>query len=107
MKTLKFALIAVILSFATMSFTTNDPGPYSTDQVKLSVQTTLRAAMQNHGLVIAMHAQIDKSFLQVDKHVPYTAVVRYNRVTFYISGSYDGWKSFFKASIGNNDPPQR
>ena len=107
MKTLKFALIALMLSFATMSFTTNDPGPFSTDPGQLAVKISLRAAMENHGLVIAMHSQLDRSFLQNDKLGVYTATVRYNKVTYFVSGSYNEWQVFFSVSIGNNDPPIR
>lgn len=107
MKTLKFVLIAAILSFGTMSFTIEDPGPFSTNQTQLAVNISLRAAMNNPGLVIAMHSQIDKSFLQLDQNGPYTALVYYNRVRYVISGSYDQWKAFFRVKIGTNDPPRR
>ena len=53
MKTTKFVLIAAILSFALMSFTTNDPGPFGSDPGTLANKMTLRAAMQNFDLVKA------------------------------------------------------
>ena len=105
MKTTKFVLIAAILSFALMSFTTNDPGPFGSDLNSGAVEISLQAAMQNAGLVKAMHLQIDRSFLQDDQAGLYIAYVKYNRRTYGISGSHAEWTRFFSSAIGNNDPP--
>ena len=107
MKTTKFVLIAAILSFALMSFTTNEPVSLSADPGTLANKMALRTAMQNFDLVKAMHEQIDQSFLQVDQPGPYVARVKYKRVTYAIYGSLDEWKRFFSVAIGNNDPPIR
>jgi hypothetical protein len=105
MKTLKFVLIAAILSLGTMSFTIEDPGPFSSAPDQLAVKISLRAAMQNHGLVVAMHSQLDRSFLQSDQNGPYMVQVNYKRVSYFVFGSYEEWRAFFSVSIGNNDPP--
>ena len=105
MKTTKFVLIAAILSFALMSFTTNEPCPFGADPGSAAVEISLRAAIHDAGLVRAMHAQIDKSFLQNDQPGPYVAFVKYNRRTYGISGTHAEWTRFFSVGIGYNDPP--
>ena len=96
MKTTKFVLIAAILTFALTSFTTYEPCPQSSDlySVISAVEMSLEAATQDAGLVKAMHAQIDKKFLQ-DDHQVYIAYVKYNRITYGISGTYAEWIRFF------------
>ena len=106
MKTTKFVLIAAILSFALMSFTTNEPCPFGSDPGSVAVKMSLRTAMQNPGLVLAMHAQIDRSILQGNDLKSYVAHVRYNRVSYTIYGSRAQWQDFFSVYIGNNDPPE-
>ena len=56
---------------------------------------SLQAAIQDDGLVRAMHAQIDIRFLEDDHPGLYVAFVKYNRVTFGISGTHAEWSRFF------------
>jgi hypothetical protein len=92
MKTTKIVLLIAILSFATLSYATVDPGP-------VCVKIHLKKAMQNHRLVRAMYEQLDMSFLQVDQNGFYVARVAFNHSFYFIYGTYEEWISFFTMDL--------
>jgi len=95
MKTLKFAVIAVLVAF-TMASLANADGFKEKPKFKKVVNLTLEKALQNHGLVVAMYAQIDKdNILHNPQHV-YIAMVVYQGNTYRITGTLDQWIRFFR-----------
>ena len=105
MKTLKLTMIAAILSFAMISYAGVKPSPQVAKKV---VKITLTKALNEPGLVIAMHAQLKMQFLQVEpQHGLYIATVRFNNVVYKIYGRRTAWIRFFlntaKPGIGTSN----
>jgi len=94
MKTLKLALVAAIISFAMISYGGIKPAP---TQAKKVVKISLRLALTEPGLVIAMRAQLKISFLKVEPQGLYVGTVKYNQVVYKIYGTRTAWVRFFLA----------
>ena len=93
MKNSKLVMIASILVIAIMSVS-------SLAEVKAvapsnGIEITLRAAVDNPGLLEAMVEQLDPMFLKV-KEPYYTQIVHYDGDDYYITGTYKQWLRFFK-----------
>ena len=90
MKATRFAMILALLSFALMSFSSNE-----NDRVPVGVKISIDKAIKDRALVFEMYRQIDESFLNFELSGYYYTKVRYNRATIVIFGSYKQWKNFF------------
>ncbi len=96
MKTTKLMLLVALMALATIGFGQLESSPRYIDKPapSISVEISLQSAMHNATLVDAMHAQLNPSFLKVDRPV-YTRRVQVKNVFYYISGSYYEWSKFF------------
>lgn len=102
MKTSKLVVIASILVIAIVGVSlAPDVKAVNT---KNTVVISLEEAVQNIDLVRAMHVQLNDDFLQ-NNQAYYTQKVLFNNTTVFITGTYYGWRSFFKtrAYIQAND----
>jgi hypothetical protein len=88
MKTTNIVLILALLTFATA-------GIAKSDHLQFSVTISLSNALQNHGLVAAMHDQLNPGFLHHYPNRVYTAKVNYKHTIYVIKGTYQEWKDFF------------
>ena len=91
MKTLRFALIAAILSFAMISYAGSTP----TTPVKKVVHITLAQALTEPGLVAAMYEQLSMSFLKLEQPGFYSATVKYTGAIYKIYATREAWVRFF------------
>ena len=91
MKTLRFALIAAILSFAMISYAGNKQSP----PAKKIVHITLAQALTEPGLVAAMYAQLNMSFLKLEQPGFYSATVKYTNCIYKIYAPRQAWIRFF------------
>ena len=92
MKAMKLAMVAILIA-STVDCLANVDGISA--KPKKVVNTTLIKALHNPGLVAAMQAQLDPSFLNNNQLV-YTAEVTYEGVLYRITGTEIQWKLFFK-----------
>ena len=90
MKTLRFALIAAILSFAMITYAADKKEP-----VKKTVKITLVQAYKVPGLVTAMRAQLSITFLKLEQPGLYSATVRYNQAIYVVVATRAAWIRFF------------
>lgn len=95
MKTLKFALIAVIVACTMISIASTDG--FKSKPTK-SVKMTLSAALKEPALVVDMREQIDRSFLNRIEQL-YIVEVRHNSAVYSILGSRQDWIRFFRGPI--------
>ena len=95
MKTTKVILVAALMAFAAISFAQNDA---VTKNVKprpeLSALISVKSAMHNPGLTMAMRDQLSPSFLLVEQPI-YTVKVNYKKAVYYVYGPYIDWRHFF------------
>lgn len=91
MKTLKYALVAVLIACTMVSLASNDGFKLKPKKV---VNCTLMKAISDPGLVVAMYQQLDPGFLNNNQLV-YTESVTYNGNIYRVTGTYDQWKLFF------------
>jgi hypothetical protein len=91
MKTLKYALVALLVVSTMVSLASDDGFKVKPKKV---VSCTLLKAIHTPGLAIAMYQQLDPGFLNNNQLV-YTESVTYNGTLYRITGSYDQWKMFF------------
>ena len=92
MKTLKFALIAAILSFALISYGGIEPRP-----AKKMVKISLHKACQDPGLRAAMYDQVRAEFLKLEKPGLYYAFVYHNNCVYRVSAKHKEWIRFLKS----------
>ncbi len=96
MKTSKFIMIASVLAITMASFsftsTANAEPPVIAQKV---IDITFEKAMENSGLVTAMHMQLGREFLNTDQQI-FVADVSYLGFIFRISGTYGQWHWFFR-----------
>lgn len=95
MKTLKFALIAALVTCTMVSFASAD-GFKSKPVFKKIVKLTISKAVQNPGLVIAMYEQVDKNDVINCKCLYYVADVTYDGNIYRITGTRYLWIRFFR-----------
>jgi len=97
MKTLKLVMIAAIVSFAMVSYATADK-KHDHPVNKQIINLSFDMAIQNPGLVAAMHLQLNDNFLSVNQQT-YTVDVLYMGYIVRITGTYAQWSSFFSNKI--------
>ena len=98
MKATKFLMIIAFLAFATMSYSAEDLGSNA-------VKVSLKKAMENRGLVNAIHQQVDpRTFLQNEQNGLYIAHVNFRRVHYVIFGKYEEWVKFFRMELNEEAP---
>jgi len=90
MKTLKFALIAVILSIALAGYTTD----HKKQEVR-AIKISIEQALDDRGLVREMYIQLDEKVFLKKRSKVYVARIRYHKSIYLISGTYKEWQSFF------------
>jgi len=91
MKTARFALIFALLSFALMSFSTNERNAPVRSEVKISISKV----NFDRGLVFAIYQQVDRSFLEVEHQGDYSVRVKYNKTVYYVYGTLKDWQWFY------------
>lgn len=91
MKTARFALVMALLSFALVSFSTND----KTNPLRAEVKVSISKVYFDRGLVFAIYQQVDRSFLEFEHQGNYAVRVKYNNTVYYVYGSLKDWKSFY------------
>ena len=101
MKTIKVALITVILSFSMVTFANNinsNLNNYITQPSKNIINLSFEQAIQNPGLVIAMYKQVHIDFRSVsaNRHT-ISAYVVYMNYNIRITGTYAQWRNFFRS----------
>jgi hypothetical protein len=92
MKTLKFALIALLVATAMVNSASADG---IKGKPKKSLNITLDRAVQNSELVKVMFLQIDPDFLNNIEQL-YVVEVQYHGAVYRILGSRQDWISFLK-----------
>jgi hypothetical protein len=102
MKTLKLALVAMFVAFTMVSMSNSD-GFRTNPNFKKVIILTYAKAIQNPGLVSAMHQQIYKAdVLDVHQYNSSCAVI-YQKNTYLITGTREQWMNFFRMK---GTPPQ-
>jgi len=95
MKTLKLALVAMFVAF-TMVGMSNSDGFRSNPKFKKVINLTYAKAVQNPGLVIAMHQQIYKEDVLDIHQYNSSCMVTYQKNTYLITGTREQWMNFFR-----------
>lgn len=93
MKTLRIAMIAMLVAVALVNYAKADG--FQVKPAKKVVSITLDEAVRVPGLVIEMYNQIRDKFLNNNQQ-SYTVDVAYNGIIFRITGTYDQWVLFFR-----------
>jgi hypothetical protein len=94
MKTVKYAVITLVVAFAALSIAHAD-GFTGKPPAKKVISLTLQQAIQDPQLVVVMYQQIDPSFLKVNQPM-YVNTVTYKNYLVRITGTYDQWVLFFR-----------
>jgi hypothetical protein len=89
MKTVKLVMIASLLTFTAVNVTKADH-PIDLRVINISFEE----AIQNPGLVVAMHMQLNSNMLDRDQTV-YTFNVMYDYTVYRITGTLRQWQIFF------------
>ena len=92
MKTLKFAMVAVILAFAMIAYA--GVGPSTQTPAYKVVKISFAQAIEDPGLLEAMMVQLHVSMLWDDVPV-YIGRVVYHEMNYWIYGTVDEWEWFF------------
>ena len=95
MKTLKFALIALLIATAMVNSASADDIKSKPKFTKM-VTLTIDKAIQDPGLVAAMYAQLDEKDILHFGLPPYIFEVKYNGALYLISGTLGQWIQFFR-----------
>lgn len=95
MKTLKLALVATLVAFAMVSVSNADDFK-SKPKFAQRISMTIEQAVQDHGLVSAMYAQLNPADVLYFPSLPYFGEVKYNGAIYRISGTRTQWIRFFK-----------
>ncbi len=90
MKTLKFALIAVILSVAFAGYASDHK-----KNVDRIIKISIEKALEDRSLVRQMYVQLDENTLLKERSKMYIARVRYNKRIYVIYGTHKEWVAFF------------
>jgi len=95
MKTLKIALVAMFVAF-TMAGMSNPDGFRSNPKFKKVIILSYAKAVQNPGLVSAMHQQIYKEDVLDVHQYNSSCTVIYQKNTYLINGTREQWMDFFR-----------
>ena len=93
MKTSKLIVIASILVIAIIGVSMAPE--VNASSAKVVVKIDLADAVQDIGLVRAMHLQLNDDFLQNNQPY-YTQHVQYKNAMVCVTGTYNGWRAFFR-----------
>ena len=94
MKTLKLVMIMAIFAFTTVAIAEH---PSKINPNKRTIELTFEQAIQNPGLVSAMHNQLHDDFLGTNTNQQmYTVTVAYMNYNFRITGTHNQWSLFFR-----------
>jgi hypothetical protein len=96
MKSLKLAVIAVIVAITMVGTANAGTVPSSNKNPGKIINITLQQALSNPGLIVAISQQVTLDEVLRSPAVIYTAKVSYRGYTFQISGLHDQWILFFK-----------
>ncbi|NQT78126.1 MAG: hypothetical protein HQ565_10450 [Bacteroidetes bacterium] len=91
MKTIRFPLTGVILSFAIIGYAGNKRSA----QAKKIVHITLDQALTEPKLVKAMYAQLSISLLRLEQPGFYFVTLIHTGVVYKIDATRDAWIKFF------------
>ena len=91
MKTMKLAMVAMLIAFTSVCFASGDEFRSKPKEV---VKITLEKALYFPELVAAMQEQLTPEFLGNVQAV-YTADIIYEDVIWRISGTLEEWEQFF------------
>lgn len=95
MKATRFFLMLALVSFALMSFATND-----VDRPRTTVKISIEKAAHNPALAKAIYQQVDQDILGNDSPSFISVAVKHNRTVYLVFGTYEQWLSFFTADRG-------
>jgi hypothetical protein len=96
MKTSKLSMIATAFAIAIMSLAVTVET--KADKSPGAIYMSFSEAIQVPGIVMAMHQQLDNSFLgDGENQGYYTQVISYQGLTIYITGTYTQWYLFFRS----------
>ena len=98
MKTLKFALIAVLVACTMVSLSYADGLKEKPKPLKV-VNLSLEKAIHVPGLIVAMYAQIDEHELLKNIQQVYIAEVTFQSTLYRISGTFAQWTRFFRMKV--------
>jgi hypothetical protein len=99
MKTLKLVMIMAIFAFSTITIAMAEH-PSKINPTKGTINLTFEQAIQNPGLVMAMHDQLHPDFLSTKTNQQlYTVSVGYLNYNIRITGTYNQWNAFFKVTL--------
>jgi hypothetical protein len=95
MKTLKVALVAMLVVFTLASLSSSAQLVKENPKFKKICVLSIDKALKDPNLVKAMYLQLDRdNFLNCHQNF-YNADVLYKGTTYHITGSYDQWLRFF------------
>jgi len=100
MKATRIFLMFALVSFALMSFATND-----VDRSNLKTRISIVKAAHNPGLARAIYQQVDMSILGGDRVGIITTPVKYKNVTYIVFGTYMQWLTFFTSDRVERQSP--
>jgi hypothetical protein len=101
MKTLKLAMVAVLIACAMISVASTDGGKIIAKKI---VNCSFEKAVTDPGLRLAMYQQLDPNFLKNEQLV-YTVTVNYNATIYRITGTRAQWVKFFTPKIKMESKP--
>jgi hypothetical protein len=96
MKTLRFAVIAVLAAFTLVALANTDDFKSKPKFTKV-INLTLDKAMLNPGLVTAIYAQFPEEEFEALPNTQdvYTAQIQYESNTYRITGTHIQWTRFY------------
>jgi len=100
MKTIRCFLMLALVSFAMMSFATND-----VDRTNPKTKISIEKAAHNPGLTRAIYQQVDISILDGNRTTLISAPVKYKNTIYIVFGTYTQWSDFFNAEGGHKPSP--
>lgn len=102
MRSLK--LISVAILFATVLVNSANAGERTVQANNIAINITFQQAIQDPGLVAAMHKQLTGGFLGGPGVQYITLSVVYNNRLYLITGSVAEWTLFFNSNGFNEKP---
>ena len=102
MKNLKLLVITVMFATAIVNLSYADG--FKVSPTRNVIKVTFQEAIQNAGLVIAMHQQLNGGFLGGPVITRITLTVYYQNYIYLITGTSDQWSLFFN-SYGITEKP--
>jgi len=90
MKASRIVLMLALVSFALMSFATND-----VNLPRTTIKISIEKAAHNPGLTQAIYQQVDQSILGGDRPAIISVPVKYKNTTYIVFGTYEQWLKFF------------